>query len=360
MQLERKELIERLESESKNGTEEVLLAAGWSIIKDHLGRWPGTNFKTAFMLFKMGRTDAIFDLAGRLGQEGDLRNLLAMSLSCPEIVNNDIRTRLEEAYQKGVFEDILPACTAGTGNHFRAAQLIGSYFSAEKNVPWTTHDQGKIQEIMYGILSRELERHLRRAQIPEDVTYYEAKELDESSNNAFRNSALIGWKAMPSDSMRLNIELFEEGLGEKLRRLASMLGNMISYGYTVSAKFTTSDVGVPGSIGERAVLYVPTCALAPTMGEYKDAGLNEGILNGTDASEGSGFGTHILLPEYCSVRTSREGCGYSTVQGLEAAKYASSQKLTHRIVRLNRYVDVEENEVSFSDGSRLDLFKPSG
>jgi hypothetical protein len=366
---------------TKTSFSNVILMVGWALISDarstdHCGLWPTSAFRRGFIVFKesVGKNADIRGLAEQLIREGQYPNLLSLSLSCPEIINEPIRGAIETAHNADAYSALGLYDRAGVESHFRSSQLVGSYLGRYKEPPTALPDKPGLTQVLYEILAKEHLGFRSRGMysMSKDELYAAARDYDH--DNIFRNSVHIGWTAMPSASLRLSIELFKSKFHDILHQTASLLADLVSRGYQVSAKFTSSDFrSLRDSTDQRICIYVPTCALSPTMSAFEEAGFGNGeLMHAERASDtmrsiflfdkaghvGAEMltipATSVLLSNCNILKTSSQGAT-SFAQGHEAVKSISAT-MPHQVLTLNIEYDHEYDTINLEGEGELCLF----
>jgi len=336
------------------GLHAILLAAGWAVLSDQgRGLWPTATFRNAWISFKEGHPNA-----AALTRSGNFFELLALSLSCPELLDEKQnawieRERLKRAGRYGslaIADDLRRFNDEG----FRSLQMVGSYLGVRPDLPWKEADAARIETAVHEILLRNLDELLeweekKNRKIPGpteplpdswDGIYEPAAEFDR--NHEFRNAVHLGWHArggpfdlpMPESAVRLNIEMPNDEFYALLALSAKSLSRVVAAGHHVSVKFTDTDHrGEPG-FWQRLCIYVPTCAVPVMMEAF--APLFDGEkLQWTRRVQASEFcgNFYVLLPRYCSLRGSGEGGESSSAQFQESLAAVASLGITHQVLR---------------------------
>ncbi|HSA59341.1 MAG TPA: hypothetical protein VLJ37_06610 [bacterium] len=345
--------------ERNHGLDATLRATGWAVLRDGgRGLWPTAAFREAWLAFKRDRLnpDDLKDRALELKRKDDFASLFALSLSCQEVLDRDLRgyieksrrVRLDQHRKLVIADDLRPFDDEG----FRSLQMVGSYLGGRPDLPWGSADIESIGPAIHSILLKtadEIIEHdeerkrkgdsgLTPRMATWDELYRPAVALD--GGHAFRNAVHIArwiregiWQLpMPVSAARLNIELPCDEASTHLALTARALARLVADGHHISAKFTMSDHR--GDFWYRLCIYVPTCAIPATMKAFLPLFYGEKLSWTQNLVDGHFPGEfNILLPRYCSLRGTGEGGVTTWAQFKESLAAVASLGITHQVLR---------------------------
>lgn len=287
-------------------------------------------------------------------------DLLALSLSCPELLDEKHRAWIEKERLKRAdrYGSLVIADDLRRFNEdgFRSLQMIGSYMGGRSHLPWTAADPDRIGTAIHTILLKIVDEIIERDEerkrsghsglppAPRMATWDElfqpAAEFD--ADHSFRNAVHLGWGIregiwdlpMPESAVRLNIEMPCDDAETHLAYAARAFARIVADGHHISAKFTLSDHNGDNRFWHRLCIYVPTCAVPATMQAFLPLFYGE-KLNWTQSLVDGDFpgDFNILLPRYCSLRGTGEGGETSSAQYQEALAAITSLGITHQVLR---------------------------
>lgn len=344
------ERLERLQRDY--GQHAILLAAGWAVISDQgRGLWPTAAFREAWISFKKGR-------ALELKRKDDFFDLLALSLSCPEVLDRELRAYIEKGRLARLDQHrrlvIAGNLRSFDEEGFRSLQLVGSYLGVRPDLPWGPADIESIAPAIHSILLKtadEIIEHDEERKLKGDSgltprmatwneLYQPAAAFDEG--HEFRNAVHITrwiregtWQLpMPESAARLNIEIPCDDGDTPLAFTACALARLVADGHHVSAKFTLSDHNGDRRFWYRLCIYVPTCAVPVTIQAFLPLFDGEKLSWTQNLVDGNFPGDfNILLPRYCSLRGTGEGGETSSAQYQESLAAVASLGITHQVLR---------------------------
>ncbi len=328
----------RLEDTGRKDPASVMCAAGIALIADRgRGLWPSRAFADALIGFSSERAFPCSSITPK-------EERIAMALSMPG--------RYDEAVSEAALAEHFTA-NPRDEDHRKKFTFVSSYLHAPERGTACPEPFNFI----YTVLRVEFANYTNRG-------IHGKKPLESLCTEGWERRLLaekahIGWKVMPVDAWRLNIELVRSKITESVQKAAHMIAILVSQGFETSAKFTMSNTKPPDSVGERLVLYIPTAALMPSLKAAGEAGLFRGeIREDADLEMARYANTGFLLPDYITLRTSGEGGISSVAQGLEAVNALEQLKIRHTVLSLNRH-DRNGETLDLGGGDRVFLF-PNG
>lgn len=281
---------------SGHGSKNVGSAAARSIVEDFSGIWPTNAFREAFLI--SGAAVHFGEALSARIRQGEFS--------------------LEEQH---------------------AIHMIGSSLVPK---PWVHADSSRVANVIFQMLILETRLAFEQKAWKSLDDIYRVADA-HGNQERFRESVHIGGRRviglpsipMPGRSLRVNIELLRSNYVDRLKQAAACLGILAVAGLHVSAKATMSDLYPQGTTGRRLCIYAPTCSLLQYVDAMERTGFGEGemrfgnseVMRGLAHTEGA-----VLLPEYVSIRTNREGEPSSGAQVAEMLDIVASSNLRHVVV----------------------------
>ncbi|MEK6982607.1 MAG: hypothetical protein AABX38_06750 [Candidatus Micrarchaeota archaeon] len=355
--------IEHIASSFKDLSKEIgplrlMLAVGYGIIFDPSGLWPSATFAKAFRYFKARnlRTEGLRSFARSLQRESDYSNMFALSLACPEVLDENLKQALV-AKEYSVRTDFVLPNRSSAGDIIADARLTSSYLTIGTPSLVDPEMISSYVSLLNVFLRAEL-RHrslLDNSSKRTDTNKVEVDRLTKICKKLFGDSFNVPWSCMPEKAVRLNFELSRDTLHQTLKLASSLFANLLIQGYAISFKYTIPDLKIPGRFGFRLMAYVPSAALSLYLEILKANGLDEQKMH-HDYENTVEPTTGVMLPGYVHLRTSGED-GTSYLQGTELVRAVSSNFTSYVIASLNRFHQDDDSIVSLLDGEKVDLVR---